>query len=138
MSCILYYRINRLTSLRRRKILFGVLSVIIAVAVIIIYYNFNPADSGWVFQCPSKLVAGYDCPACGAQRALHAGLHGDISAAWHFNPFLFIGLPYLLLVLWGSFAFLPGQRTACRIAHNRVLAYGYIASFFIWWVVRNL
>lgn len=89
-------------------------------------------------RCPSKLITGLDCPACGVQRALHAALHGDIGAAWHFNPFLLIGLPYLLLATWGSCRTLPGNRQAHRISHHPLAAYGYIAIFFCWWIARNL
>lgn len=113
-------------------------AAVMTAAIIIVYYNFNPGDSSWKLHCPSKFITGIDCPACGAQRALHACLHGDIGSAWHYNPFLFIGFPYLLLALWGNLTFLPGYCRACRIAHSKVMAYGYIIFFFAWWVIRNL
>lgn len=112
--------------------------MIMAAAIIIIYYIVDPSQSRWMPKCPSKLITGFDCPSCGSQRALHAVLHGDINAAWNFNPFLFIALPYLLLALWGQLSFIPGSARANRLACSPILVFGYIGIFLAWWLLRNL
>lgn len=83
-----------------------------------------------------KVLTGYDCPGCGAQRALHALLHGDIAAAWGYNPALFFLIP--LAMVYGS-AELLGVR--CRVTDWLykpwllwLLALGIIA----WWILRNV
>ena len=35
--------------------------------------------------CPTKLVTGFDCPACGGLRMAHSILHGDWARALHDN-----------------------------------------------------
>ncbi|MBD5257178.1 MAG: DUF2752 domain-containing protein [Barnesiella sp.] len=99
--------------------------------------HFNPAECGWMPRCPSKLLTGCDCPSCGAQRALHALLHGDLRGAWQFNPFLIVGLPYLLVAVWGSLRFMPGREWARRIASQPIVVYGYIFLYIAWWLLRN-
>lgn len=121
----------------KTKLVISVFLLVGAIGIIFLYYNVNPADSVWMPKCPSKLLSGYDCPACGVQRAFHAILHGDFGAAWRTNQFLFLALPYLLLAIWGSTRF-PGSLKARRIAHSKIVAYGYIALFLAWWIVRNL
>ncbi|MDE6397605.1 MAG: DUF2752 domain-containing protein, partial [Muribaculaceae bacterium] len=119
------------------KLLIPIAILTTAIGIIFLYYSHNPAECAWMPKCPSKLLTGYDCPACGAQRALHSCLHGDFVAAWHFNPFLFIALPYLLIAIFGATGF-PGNVKARRIAHSKIMAYGYVAFFLVWWIVRNL
>lgn len=65
-------------------------------------------------------------------------LHGRITEAIRYNLFLFLGIPYLLLTLWGTFPCIPGNKRGRSISHHPAMAYGYIALFFIWWFVRNL
>ena len=48
------------------------------------------------------MLTGWDCPACGGQRALHSLLHGRVGEALHFNPFLVVSVPYFLAVAWTS------------------------------------
>lgn len=51
---------------------------------------------------PFHALTGWDCPACGGQRALHSLLHGRFGEALRFNPFLVVAVPYLLAVAWTS------------------------------------
>ncbi|MBD5210308.1 MAG: DUF2752 domain-containing protein [Bacteroidales bacterium] len=115
-----------------------ILAVIAALVVVTVYYNFNPAECGWMPRCPSKLLTGCDCPSCGAQRALHALLHGDLRGAWQFNPFLIVGLPYLLVAVWGSLRFMPGREHVRRFASRSIVVYGYILLYIVWGIVRNV
>lgn len=111
---------------------------VIAVAVIIVYYRFDPTASRWMPRCPSKLITGYDCPGCGSQRMLHALLHGDIAAAWRFNPFILLSLPFLIMAIWGNFSSLPGATRMRAIAHSPYMVWAYVVAFFGWWILRNL
>ena len=57
---------------------------IIPVAIIaagVFYYFVNPVESNIAPKCPMKFITGYQCPSCGAQRAIHACLHGRIAEA---------------------------------------------------------
>lgn len=60
------------------------------------------ATTGIGFPCPFREVTGWECPFCGGTRLGSALLHGDLGAAFAFNPIVFISLILGLLVgaLW--------------------------------------
>lgn len=62
------------------------------------YYTHDPAAGG-APRCTFKMLTGWDCPGCGAQRAFHALLHGRIADAWHYNPLLFLAVPTALFYI---------------------------------------
>ena len=103
-----------------------------------LYYAVDPSHSAWLPQCPFHALTGWECPACGGQRALHALLHGRPGEAVRFNLFLVVSVPYFLAVAWTS---LDRGRVAGRrrpIVQHRWVAYAYCVLFVVWWVVRNL
>ncbi|MCH5352056.1 MAG: DUF2752 domain-containing protein [Acutalibacter sp.] len=51
----------------------------------------------WKPPCLILRFTGLYCPGCGGQRMVFSLLHGDFSAAFQRNPFLFCFLPLLLL-----------------------------------------
>jgi Protein of unknown function (DUF2752) len=60
------------------------------------------ATTGLGLPCPFRAITGWDCPLCGGTRMGEALLHGDVSAAFGFNPVALIGLfvAGVLGVLW--------------------------------------
>jgi Protein of unknown function (DUF2752) len=50
------------------------------------------ATTGFGLPCPFRAVTGWDCPLCGGTRMGDALLHGDVGAAFGFNPLALIGL----------------------------------------------
>ena len=43
-------------------------------------------------RCPFLAITGYPCLTCGATRCAIAFLHGNFSAAWHWNPLALLAL----------------------------------------------
>ena len=60
------------------------------------------AATGVGLPCPFRMATGWDCPLCGGTRLGAALLHGDLVAAFSYNPVVLIGLVVLsaLGVLW--------------------------------------
>jgi hypothetical protein len=60
------------------------------------------ATTGLGLPCPFRAITGWNCPLCGGTRMGEALLHGDVSAAFGFNPVALIGLVVVgvLGVLW--------------------------------------
>ena len=48
-------------------------------------------------MCPFKLLTGWDCPGCGALRAVNDLGNGHVDAALHSNAVLVLSLPLLVL-----------------------------------------
>jgi len=85
-------------------------------------------------RCPTKLVTGLDCPACGGLRLVHDLTRADWGAAVHDNPFLLVCAPAL--------AFLAAERLRASRAGvpappRRRLTYGLAGAALAWMVVRN-
>jgi hypothetical protein len=92
--------------------------------------------------CFLRRIAGLSCPGCGLTRCFISLAHGDLGAAWSYNPaglllFAMIAfqVPYRTLQLWrirrGIAEFQPG-----RIAH---LVIGAFAVALVGqWVLRVL
>lgn len=75
--------------------------VIAPVAVLIacsIVFAVDP-NTGVYPPCPSQLILGVDCPACGGLRATRSLLHGDIGSFLDHNVLLAIVFP-VLVVTW--------------------------------------
>jgi hypothetical protein len=109
-----------------------------AVAGAVTLRVFDPVLYGFYPRCPLFVLTGLFCPGCGALRAAHLLLHGDLPGALSFNPLLVISLP--LLAWWAVRAVRPvlagGTVTAPPLSGraSRALAAGVIAYA----VLRNV
>jgi len=75
-------------------------SIWISLALCAVYLLlFEPGKSGFFLACPFRKITGFTCPGCGSTRALHRLIHGDVIAAFQFNPLFVLALPLLLYVL---------------------------------------
>jgi hypothetical protein len=100
-------------------------------------FIFEPGKSGLFLICPFFKLTGFACPGCGSTRGLHQLLHGNVVAAFKFNPLLMIMLPFLL------YALLRYTNAALR---GRQLKGNQLDAKYIWllffvvlsfWIVRN-
>lgn len=116
------------------------LRIVIPAAALLLaglYFVFDPGSSAWSLKCPFRMLTGLDCPACGNQRALHALLHGEWLAAWSFNPFALLSLPYIAAVIYASLADNSfARRLRPMVQHRRVVC-AYLILVVLWWIVRN-
>ena len=60
----------------------------------------DPAGGGPYPRCPTRLLTGFDCPACGGLRGVHDLLHGRIVEALDHNLLLVLALPLGVMVGW--------------------------------------
>ena len=58
----------------------------------------SPHVAGSYGFCPSALL-GMACPGCGGLRGTYELVHGDVAAAWSYNPLVVLGAPLLLALL---------------------------------------
>lgn len=125
---------NSFTVLRLRVL---VIAVVAAVAVGL--YFLDPSQYIFMPKCPFKLLTGLSCPGCGAQRALHALLHGNVVAAVRYNWFLVYAVPYATALVMQRLAFTGElQRRLGDILECRWLVNFYLVAFCVWFVVRNI
>ncbi|WP_231494935.1 DUF2752 domain-containing protein [Cellulomonas sp. KRMCY2] len=70
---------------------------VLATVVVGVRTPYAPGSYG---VCPSVLLFGVYCPACGGLRAVHELAHLDLAGAMAMNPLLVLGLP-VLVAAWG-------------------------------------
>lgn len=88
------------------RLYMDILSVKWAVIFIIAYFICSRAM--WGSICPSVLLTGYPCPACGLTRAGRLLLQFDFSGAWQVHPFIY---PTALWILAAAiFRYILGKR----------------------------
>ena len=71
----------------------------VALAAAALLFAFDPAVKWWFPSCPLNALTGWLCPFCGSLRAVHAILHGELPAAWTFNPLTTLGAVMLPVAL---------------------------------------
>ena len=90
--------------------------------------------------CPFRVVTGWDCPGCGATRAVHALLGGDVSRALDHNVLWTLLLPVLVYgwVVW--LAGRAGHRLPWprRALQRTVWIWPAAAALVAFWVLRNV
>ena len=102
-----------------------------------VIYFFNPSTHGFYPVCLFHKLTGLNCPGCGATRACHALLHGDLTTALRDNA-LFVLLPVAGLLRGGWLAVVRWRRepSGALVSGNWVWALLFIALVFS--VLRNL
>ena len=78
-----------------------------ALAAGLTLFWYNPAEVAFYPRCIFHSLTGLDCPGCGGLRAAHQLLHGNVRAAFGYNPLLVCLLPlgswFLLATVVGRF-----------------------------------
>jgi Protein of unknown function (DUF2752) len=105
------------------------------------------ATTGVGLPCPFRALTGWNCPLCGGTRMGDALLHGDVLAAFGYNPLAMIGLLIVgvLGVLWtveaaGGPAFRFPRRLAERLRGVRPVQWLVLGVLLavIYTIVRNV
>lgn len=82
----------------KRKLMTGASAAAIA-ALMIVVYHYPPTEYSFYPRCPFYAATHLLCPGCGSTRALYALLHGNFSAALHYNAMFTLLSPVLLFWL---------------------------------------
>ncbi|MGL4305142.1 MAG: DUF2752 domain-containing protein [Mycobacteriaceae bacterium] len=95
----------------------------------------DPHDPAVVMpKCPTKLLTGLDCPACGGLRMTYDVLHGDIAAAAQDNLLLLVVSPSLVLFyMWIIFT---KSKAQTRVSARWVGVMTIVVAV-IWTIIRN-
>ena len=120
----------------KKPIIWGIILLMI-IGVVAVYFVFDPSSSGWFPKCRLYQLTGYKCPGCGSQRMLHALLHGDIAAAFHYNAYLLLVLIYFVAIAVSQIIYRRYRRLS-DVLLSPVAAYSFLACTILWWVLRNV
>ena len=96
--------------------------------------------------CLLHATTGLNCPLCGSTRMAAALLHGDLDAAWHFNPVVLVLGPVIgvavgyQLLAWSLESLRLVRLPRLRMSPRAVdwFVKGLIALLLVYGVARNL
>lgn len=129
---------NEQPALSAWRIFWAALGFMAMIAAGVVLYLFDPETAGFYPVCAMHQLTGLQCPGCGSLRALHQLAHGNIIAAWRFNPLLVALLP---MALW------LGLREAVRwtlgwrwpgIINRPIVGWSLVIVTVVFGIARNL
>ena len=108
-----------------------------ALATVVLYVR-DPSKSFVLPPCPFHALTGKDCPGCGATRAYHQLLHGDLRGAFSYNPLAVLALP--LFAYFGLRVVVHAMtgRTLPAITVKPWLLWTSVVMLIAFWIVRNM
>src|SRR5690554_6582630 len=77
--------------------------VLLLFVLVLVYYNYNPANNKYFPKCIFLSLTGYKCPGCGSQRAIYELLHFNLVGAFKVNMFLVCSIPLVVLLIVAEF-----------------------------------
>ena len=128
------HRRSRLGIMRIRK---GIAGVILLLCAAVVFYTYNPESTTFFPRCPFLVLTGLKCPGCGSQRAIHALLHADLPAAFHYNALLVLSLPIIFLLLYAEAVRRKKPAFYARIQRPAYI-WIYFAITLVWMAARNV
>jgi hypothetical protein len=112
-------------------------SALLAAAGALVLFWFDPRQYHFYPVCFLHQTTGLLCPGCGALRALHQLLHGNLVAAFQFNPMLITALP--VLAWWGVRCGLQAARKQpVSMGMRPFWLWALLAAVLVFSVLRNL
>lgn len=85
--------------------------------------------------CFFNTLTGMKCPGCGITHMCLYLMRFDISNAFHANPFLFVSMPILLILI--VLNFFANSYVKDKF-HLKRIAFAYSILLVLWGIVRNI
>jgi hypothetical protein len=125
----------KLSSAPTRFTLIGL--TVVLVAIMVVLYFFNPSLYHFYPVCQFHRLTGLNCPGCGGTRAVYALLHGDFAEAFHDNALFVAGLVAAVLRGgWFALNRIRGRQNGSFIPPRWLIPMAVLAALF--GVLRNL
>jgi hypothetical protein len=118
------------------KLLIATVAAVTAVAIAVLYF-FNPATAGFYPPCAFRAMTGLLCAGCGATRAMHQLLHGNLTEALRLNAMFVIATP-VLFAGGAAEAWRALRGDASVVATRPWIGWAIVALLVGWGVARNV
>ena len=94
----------------------------------------DPSERTLTPPCPLRAITGLDCPLCGATRATHALVRGQLATALDFNALYVLLLPAIVLAV--GWWLVRGRSPA--VLQAPAVRWSMVVVAFAFMVLRNL
>lgn len=112
---------------------------LLVIALVVVYYNYNPEVYNFFPECPFHKYFHLDCPGCGSQRAIHSLLHGDLIAALNYNVLLVLSIPLLLVHYYlKAYAYFSKKNVGLKFWYNPNTPKIIFGVVMLFWIARNI
>jgi hypothetical protein len=102
------------------------------------FYTNDPSSGNAIFiACVSKTISGLDCPGCGAQRAFHELLHGNLIKAAQLNLLIYFFTPLFLFIFF-KIALKPFNINLPEIIISSKWLVSLLVLMILFTIIRNL
>lgn len=115
-----------------------IVGILLLLLLMPVYMCFDPASTHFMPKCIFYHLTGWECPACGIQRAMYALLHGDFMKAVGYNYFLLVSVPYFMAVAITTFCRGTAIEKARFYVQHPLTVKAILVLTMIWWVLRNI
>lgn len=120
--------------------------LLLAVAVIILYYRFDPEKYTFFPKCLFHSATGLRCPGCGIQSAIHHVLNGNMTGAFRANALAMLLVPYSLIgIFLNRFRNIYKDRKYGRFLEKAGIIFYHNAAVWVvftlvmaFWIFRNI
>lgn len=110
--------------------------ILVSIIAVVLLTQFDPNQVGNPLPaCPSRWLTGLYCPGCGATRALHALLHGNIEKAFSMNPVFVLAGPIVILLFLHQTVRLPAGMARLVVFFSDARPWAWLLIGFA--VLRN-
>ncbi len=116
---------------------FVVIGSIAAAAGGAVLYTFDPAVYSFYPPCVFRALTGLLCAGCGATRAAHQLLHGNVAEAMRLNAMFVVGAPLFLFGAAAEASAAMRGRTLALIRRPWI-AWAIVVILIGWGVLRNV
>jgi len=104
-----------------------------------LYKTYHPGEVTFFPSCPFYYLTGLKCAGCGSQRALHCLLNFNIAEAIHFNIFMVISIPYLIVAsILELIKHISKKLSNIRnIVLGQIAVKSFLTLIILFWIIRN-
>ncbi len=122
----------------KSKLILIIISAILFLGIVSLYFFWNPAGNDFFPKCPLHSLTGIYCPGCGSQRAMHQIIHGNIIEGLKHNYLIaLLGMvllyQFILYVMNRLF-----DKTYYNILHHPLTIKLILVLILLFWILRNI
>ena len=108
---------------------------LLIIAALVFFINYQTFGTLYL-RCIFKELTGYDCPACGTQRAVVSLFKGEFKQAFWYNPYLILLTPGIATILIRSLFNKDKNWIKKKSVYFIIAILGIL--MIAWTIIRNL